>query len=93
MRISELGVPVYSSLKQSILRNILHLNTGIFQKKNKRKFLYKELKNFNETSLCKYANCKKSADISQNVCLDDLFQNLKISHMGFFLSLNLDLII
>ena len=28
---------------------------------------------------------RKSADISQNVRLDGLFENLKISYMGFFL--------
>ena len=42
---------------QSILKNILHLNTVFFL--NKCKFLYKELKNVNKTLLCKYANCRK----------------------------------
>ena len=41
--------------------------------------------NVKKTILWKYANCGKSDDISQNVHLDELFQNLKKKFHGISL--------
>ena len=80
------------TLKKEFDMYIVHLNTGIFSKLSK-KFFWKELKNlkkkkhyFANMRIAEKVALGKSADITQNVRLNELFQNSKKSYMGFFLS-------